>query len=393
MLSSARYRRDAEDTATPHDSFIDTIVAQTPAGRALAVTWADGHQSTFHYIWLRDNCPCLECRHPNGQRLIETSLIPPDIHPSSATLADDGALEIVWANNGHVSRFVPSWLRSNCYSDEEREKRRPQRTLWNAELLRPLPEAAYQDVTTSDDALRLWLAMIVDYGFAMLRGVPAGSGKLIEVVALFGYVRETNYGRFMDIRTVVDPINVAYTSLPLTAHTDNPYRDPVPSLQLLHCLSSTDIGGDSTVVDGFCVADALRDREPDKFKLLTTIPVRFRFSDKDTELEAEVTLIALNPRGEVIAVRVNGPTALPFDFASHLIEPYYDAYRTFNLMLESPEFQIRFKLDPGDLYIVDNIRVMHGRTEFSGGANRHLQACYADRDGLLSRLRVLNRAP
>ena len=235
--------------------------------------------------------------------------------------------------------------------------------------------------------------MIVDYGFAMLRGVPAGSGKLIEVVALFGYVRETNYGRFMDIRTVVDPINVAYTSLPLTAHTDNPYRDPVPSLQLLHCLSSTDIGGDSTVVDGFCVADALRDREPDKFKLLTTIPVRFRFSDKDTELEAEVTLIALNPRGEVIAVRVNGPTALPFDFASHLIEPYYDAYRTFNLMLESPEFQIRFKLDPGDLYIVDNIRVMHGRTEFSGGANRHLQACYADRDGLLSRLRVLNRAP
>ena len=43
------------------------------------------------------------------------------------------------------------------------------------------------------------------------------------------------------------------------------------------------------MVDGFCVANALRDREPDKFKLLTTIPVRFRLSDEDTELEAEVT--------------------------------------------------------------------------------------------------------
>ena len=59
------------------------------------------------------------------------------------------------------------------------------------------------------------------------------------------------------------------------------------------------------MVDGFCVANALRDREPAKFKFLTTIPVRFRFSDKDTELEAEVTLIDLNPRGEVIAVRSN----------------------------------------------------------------------------------------
>ena len=63
------------------------------------------------------------------------------------------------------------------------------------------------------------------------------------------------------------------------------------ALQLLHCLSASDIGGDSTVVDGFSVASALRDREPDKFKLLSAIPVRFRFSDKDTELEAEVTLM------------------------------------------------------------------------------------------------------
>ena len=174
-------------------------------------------------------------------------------------------------------------------------------------------------------------------------------------------------------------------------HTDNPYRDPVPSLQLLHCLSSSDIGGDSTVVDGFCVADALRDREPDKFKLLTTMPVRVRFSDKDTELEAEVTLISLNPRGDVVAVRLNGPTALPFDFDSDLMVPYYVAYRTFGLMLESPEFQVRFKLEPGDLYIFDNARVMHGRTEFSGEGNRHLHSCYADRDGLYNRLAVLNR--
>jgi len=153
---------------------------------------------------------------------------------------------------------------------------------------------------------------------------------------------------------------------------DNPCRDPMPTLQLLHCLSSSDIGGDTTAVDGFCVADALLDRAADKFKLLTNILVRFRFSDEDTELGAEVTLISLGPRGEVAGVRVNGPTALPFYFDPDLMEPYYDAYRTFGLMLESPEFQIRFKLDPADLYIVDNTRVIHGRTELFGEGNRHL---------------------
>ena len=93
----------------------------------------------------------------------------------------------------------------------------------------------------------------------------------------------------------------------------------------------------------------------------------------------------------MVAVRFNCPTALPFYLDSDLMEPYYDAYRTFGVMLESAEFQVRFKLDPGDLYIVDNTRVMHGRTEYSGEGKRHLQGCYADRDGLYSRLAVLNR--
>ena len=66
-------------------------------------------------------------------------------------------------------------------------------------------------------------------------------------------------------------------------------------------------------------------------------------------------------------------TALPFDLDSDLMEPNYDAYRTFGLMLESPEFQVRFKLDPADLYIVDNTRVMHVRAGYSGVGKRHLR--------------------
>ena len=30
--------------------------------RSLNICWSDGHSSTFHYLWLRDNCP--QSRHP-----------------------------------------------------------------------------------------------------------------------------------------------------------------------------------------------------------------------------------------------------------------------------------------------------------------------------------------
>lgn len=65
----------------------------------------------------------------------------------------------------------------------------------------------------------------------------------MRVVALFGYVRETNYGRHFEVRTTVNPTNLAYTGLGLQAHTDNPYRDPVPSIQVLYCLESSAAGG------------------------------------------------------------------------------------------------------------------------------------------------------
>ena len=44
---------------------------------------------------------------------------------------------------------------------------------------------------------------------------------------------------------------------------------------------------------------------------------------------------------------------------------------------------------PGDLFIVDNRRVLHGRKAFATAGGRHLQGCYADLDGLLSTLAVL----
>ena len=46
--------------------------------------------------------------------------------------------------------------------------------------------------------------------------------------------------------------------------------------------------------------------------------------------------------------------------------------------------QLIFKLNPGECFIVDNTRVLHARTAYSGAGTRWLQGCYVDKDGLLS---------
>lgn len=346
----------------------------------LAVDWPDGRRGSFAAIWLRDNCPCPACRHPSGQRLLDTRAIPDDLALVAAH-AKSGRIRTSFSD-GHEARFDAGWLR------EQQEPEAPRHRLWGAELGAELPLGRYEEVAAGGAALRDWLAAVDELGFAILTGGPTEPETVVRVAELFGYVRETNYGRLFDVRTVVNPNNLAYTGLGLGAHSDNPYREPTPTLQLLHCLASSAAGGENRLVDAFRVA---ADLTPEQLDLLARHPIRFRFADEETELETETPVVSLDVRGEVSAVHYNTRSAAPFRLDPELVEPYYAAYQAFGRMLEAQAYRIQFKLEPGDLFIVDNLRVLHGRTGYSQSGERHLQGCYADRDGLRSRLAVLRR--
>ncbi len=106
-------------------------------------------------------------------------------------------------------------------------------------------------------------------GFAKINKCKIKSGALLEIAKLFGYVRETNYGKFFNVKTNVNAINLAYTNLGLSPHTDNPYRNPVPTMQILFCLENSVTGGDSIVVDGFYAAQLLQNQNSYFFDLLS----------------------------------------------------------------------------------------------------------------------------
>jgi gamma-butyrobetaine hydroxylase len=362
------------------------VATLTRKGSLLDLAWDDGHHSSFHAIWLRDNCACTACRHPSGQRLLDTRQIP-DAPTITAARAAEGSVEVSFAD-GHEAEWDASWLREHCYCDKEPHGASSRR-LWDASIGPDLPVWPYDDVAAGGEPLRAWLEAVDSLGFAILTGGPTEPATVVRTAELFGFVRETNSGRLFDVRSTIKPSNLAYTGLGLGAHTDNPYRDPPPTLQLLHCLSSSAGGGENTLVDAFRVAQNLPSAQ---FEVLSRHPIRFRYADGEAELETETPVLSLDPRGELQAVHYNTRSAQPFRLQQALVEPYYAAYQAFGRMLEDTRYRIQFKLAPGDLFIVDNLRVLHGRTAYAPeGGERHLQGCYADRDGLRSTLAVLSR--
>ncbi len=351
----------------------------------LAVTWADASVSRYPAIWLRDNLP--EGRHAgNGQRLFDISSLPEEILLGDAELMGDGSVRLLFQPEGLDCSFSAGWLWAHRL---EPGPARAAPRLWDRDFTPQ--EACFEAISSSREALLGWLAAIRDEGVSMLRDLPPEPERIFEVVDLFGYVRETNYGRLFDVISEAEPSNLAFSNLGLGLHTDNPYRDPVPGLQLLHCLAAESDGGESVVVDGFAVAARLRREAPEDFALLTRHSVPFAFTSKTAELRARGPLIELDAEGEVAGIRYNNRSAAPLDLAPELLSDFYRAYRRFGRMLHDPEFAVSFRLTPGDLFVVDNRRVLHGRKGFSGG-KRHLQGCYADKDSLLSKIRILEGA-
>ncbi len=374
-------------------------------GAAARLTWEVGGTARFHALWLRDNALDAETRSPrNGQRLVTILDIPaaPVIADLAVTahgalrvrFAPDGAGADGEAAGGKTGEFPAGWLHAR--RDDRPIDRRPGRVdegveTFDAVLSGAVTRADFAEISADRGALAAWLAGVRRHGVAILAGVPREPGSVCRVAELFGYVRETNYGRLFEVRAEVNPTNLAYTNLGLQAHTDNPYRDPVPTLQLLMCLDNTVEGGESTVVDGFRIAERLRDESPDLFDALTTFPARFEYAgEAGVRLSSRRPVIELAPDGRLQAVRFNNRSAaavtdVPFDDMPR----YYASLRRFAEILEDPAMAVSFRLAPGELFIVDNTRVLHARTAFSGSGERWLQGCYADKDGLLSTLAAI----
>jgi gamma-butyrobetaine dioxygenase len=351
----------------------------------------------LHPVWLRANCPCARCQDPHsGQRLVAITDIPADVAVDEVTASAD-SVEITFGPDGHRATFDCRWLAqygqfgsAGASSSDDRSE--AAKRLWAAgDIAADLPEGHWPRYLSSHGHRRECLHALLSSGFVLLRGVPTDPGSVLTVAASMGFVRETNYGRLFDVRAGATPDNLAFTGLPIAPHTDNPYRDPVPTVQLLHCLVTATDGGDTGLVDGFMAARMLRSENPSAFAILSRTPVQFAYSAATAELRATRPMIGTDPLGRVREIRFNQRSLQPVRLPPPEAAAFYAAYRAFGEMLRRPELMLTLRLAPGDCLVFDNTRILHARTGFAATGPRHLQGCYTDLDGVASTLALLRR--
>ena len=230
------------------------------------------------------------------------------------------------------------------------------------------------------------------YGFVIYENVPTQDNFIVNFANSIGSIRRTNFGEFFNVKSKPNPNDLAYTSLPLAPHTDNPYRKPVPCIQLLHCIENEVGGGLSTLVDGLAVTEELKKEHTSFFQILTEIKVRFQFVDDNVVLEDWAEMIQLDENKRLKQVRFSPRLDFVPLMDREKLELYYAARNKISEMYNSEKFRIEFKLKPGDLLMMDNYRLLHGRTEYNANeGNRFLQGCYIDYDSTEGKLKHLKR--
>jgi len=387
------------DAHTEIASFTPYPIKQIPltvqlGNESLLITWDNGHESEYHYLWLRDNCHCSECIATlTREQVFEICDVPETIKPQEAYLSDDNRLVIKWDHADHISQYHPGWLFSHCYSDSALKAKQWHAKVWDKEKIhQELPTNTCVNIMQSDQHLLTWLKDLRDYGIALIKSVEREPNTLIKVANRISFIRETNFGTIFNVQAKADANSTAYTDLRLPLHTDLPTRELQPGLQFLHCLVNDAAGGESILVDGFKIAEHMREHYPEEFENLSSIPMAFYNKDKHSDYRFRGTVIVLDEKKQVIEVRLANFLRGPIDVPGHQTIALYKAYRCFIRLTREERFQFFHRLNSGDLIVFDNRRVLHARNAFDlKTGSRHLQGCYVDRDELLSRIRVLER--
>ena len=337
-------------------------------------------------LWLRERAQdASQVDATTGQRLIDPHLLPPDLALTEARRVDD-RLQLAFSD-GYRGTFDPAPLIADIAMDDGC----PEPTPWHAGNA-PQARVSWPAIAGDEEAMRDALERFLVWGFLVLTDTPRRPEATLEIAGRFGTVRETNFGRRFEVVPRPGSNDLAYRPVRLGPHTDNPYRVPVPGIQILHCLENGASGGLSTLADSLAAAALLRQEDAEGFALLAEIPVRFRFRDEGADH------VALRPVIETDGeVRMTGLHYSPRLDSLPLLEEaelqaFQGARKRLAELLAGPELKLRFALQPGELLMFDNNRIVHGRTAFDPEEGpRRLIGCYIDRDGPRSLYRVLSR--
>ena len=361
----------------------------------LEVEWNDGQKSKFNYLWLRDNCPSAHDKNTR-HRMFNILKVSTDINAKKYNINEQGKLEIEWSEGEHISYYDLKWLRENCYTIKNKKRYSSPYKLWDSSLQKNLDliQIDHDEILNSENGLIKWLELLHHQGIAIVKNAPSADKSALPLLNRISHTRETFFKTPFEVINVPKPNNSAYTAHALRNHMDLPWFENPPGYQFLHCLINEAEGGNSSAVDAFAVADYLRNNEIEIFEILVNTPLRFR--DKDYTQVAHRSFyapaITLTKDGDYNDIRFSVATMDALDCHPDIMEKVYKAHHRFGNLLHDDKFQIKFKLEKGDIFSFNNRRLLHGRTAYNpNSGHRHLQGYYMDRDEIIGRLNFLKK--
>jgi trimethyllysine dioxygenase len=304
----------------------------------------------------------------------------------------DSQLNISWTD-GHNSVYSLDWLFHNSYDPHipVKESKKSKEILWNKKRFfdfKPKEiSISYNEAMKDDNGLAEWLKKIKLYGLCFIDDVPVCPEKTEELARRISFLRETHYGIFWDFTSSMSKNDTAYSTLGISAHTDTTYfTDPV-GLQLFHLLKHEGEGGNTLLVDGFYIAERIKMDSEKYFKVLSSTPVPTHSAGE------QGTFIMPTPRKGFPIIQCRPNSQIPYQirynnadrsvlsgefFSAQDIENFYDALFLWTKYIENPENEIRIKMKPGRAVILNNWRVLHGRSAFTG--YRRMCGAYLNND-------------
>ncbi|KAI8809406.1 hypothetical protein BJ742DRAFT_747722 [Cladochytrium replicatum] len=336
------------------------------------------------------------------QRLLDTVNVPSDIAPNEMTLSPDGKkIRITWTHGGHVSEYTLEWLREHWYDPPVKTQTVLNRICGGSELENKLPTVSFDEVMQSDKgqliAAHSNFTVQDVYGIAFVDGVPASEEGTRKVSERIAFIRKSHYGTLWSFTNDLEHGDTAYTDLALPAHTDTTdFTDPV-GLQLFHVIHFENTGGDSLYVDGFHVAQQLKESAPEHFDTLSRIPIPTHSAGDESVLVTPsvsrgVPILNHNPlTGELRQIRFNNDDRSVLDGryveTSEDIPRFYAALKEWTSLPRKKENELWIPLRPGRVAVVNNWRVLHGRGSYR--AKRRVCRAYVGMDDFKSRLQTV----
>ena len=334
-------------------------------------------------LWLRERLSGDQFIDPNNlQRLYEPSLLDENLMIDDYSI-DDKFLSIKFSDGIKGKINI-----DDLYQEINSIDVIPKKKIWNKSDTLQLFDN--NKIFENSHNLTQMLKTFYEYGYVIIENTQAIENEVLSFAEKIGSVRTTNWGKLFNVVSKPNPNDLAYTALELKSHSDNPYRKPVPGIQLLHCIANESIGGDSSLVDGFSVAEYLKKNNKEFYDILTKTNVNFKFTDIDVILENKSKLIELDDDGEFKQISYSGRLDYVPLLEEDKLKTFYRARKCMYELCNSDQFKIKFRLSQGMIAMFDNLRTLHGRTKFDPNTGfRHLQGCYIDHDSTEGKLRRL----